>query len=77
MAHAYAVGTFNTYMATKNNKNKIIYHLKIPCQHLKKIKAKKKKKKNLTDYFKKFPVFLNSQTQKPNNTKIELNLENS
>ena len=46
MAHAYAVGTFNTYMATKNNKNKIIYHLKIPCQHLKKIKAKKKKKKN-------------------------------
>ena len=45
MAHACAVGTFNAYMATKNNKNKIIYHLKIPCQHLKKKSKQKKKKK--------------------------------
>ena len=40
-------------------------------------KSKQKKKKNWTDDFKKFPIFLSSQTQKPNNTKIELNLENS
>ena len=58
MAHACAVGTFNAYMATKNNKNKIIYHLKIPCQHLKKIKAKKKKKKKIEQMFLKNSQFL-------------------
>ena len=43
MAHACIVGTFNAYVAAKNNNNKIIYHLKNCMSALKKSKATKRK----------------------------------